>query len=673
MNLIKIENMKTNNIKQLLIFLIFLLLYSCIEENPNLVNAPPQTSSVGLRFINLSSDQKPRVLDLARQIQTQEIPYGEISESMQPPLDSTYLFVFLNNNEEFRKDRKLRYVRNTNYTVLALPSADDSELYRPMDSLIVLFTSLGFQSNNPKSLLKVFNAYPDSTITFTAALGCPSGEKLSTGLRYRTQSLPKEVRSGLVPVSITKDSAGEKISHLYNLFLSSGSQYCLLVMRDVNGDDVVKLLDESNQETYPMMPLDSVTEKYAEVRPINFSKSDVRITIKHGDEEEYDEVVTENQSAQQIGQYEIVGACLTTSLDELQVEISPFTKSTADVSLEVMERYTHIILDTADNDNGRAALSIILEPLFLDYPLSNNAAIRVVHGAERLEGLTLSIGARDNDTTSIGFSAGDKIANELSYTDVQTAIIPAGIAPLTLFTSDQPSKLLFSTLTEFEAGETYILVITNDADGKPQMSMIKDNDINMPIEYLESASFIQIVHLVPGLEKIKTLIDPVLSNADLYYTGSLATVVERKPQTIFFNDRSINFTPESDKRTIIVAAGTKDEIELFHFNTPPLSSGFNFYQRRFINASKEIPELSVKINSEESDFYSLKDLPYGNISNHEQVNLEKKISMFFIDSRTDTTLLRVDDLALIFGKKYIIIFGGSLDEGGYTAVVQQEM
>ena len=665
--------MKQNSKKLIILIFVSIFFYSCIDENPNLVNPPPQTSSVGLRFLNLTSDNKSRVLDLGQNTNSGEVTFGEISESMQPPSDSTYLFVFLSGNEEFRKDRKLRYVRQTNYTVIALPSADNGENYRSMDSLIVLFTSLGFKSNNPKALLKVFNAYPDSTVTFTASLGCPSGEKLVSGLKYRYQSLSKEVRGGLLPVSITKDSAGEKQSHLYNLNVSAGSQYCLFVMRDMNGNDVVKLLDESNQESYPMIALDSVTEKYSEIRPINFSSNDVKINIKHGDDDSFNEVVTENQSANSIGQYEIVGACLTTSLDELSVEIAPTTMSFAYVSLEVMERYTHIILDTADNDNGRAALSIILEPLFLDYSLGDKAAIRVVHGAEKLGGLTLSLGARDNDTTIIGYSAGDKLANELTYTDVQTAIIPAGVAPLTLFTSDQPSELLFSALTEFEPGETYILVITNDLMGEPRISVIKDNDENKPIEFLEPASFIQLVHLVPGLEKIRTVLNPVLSSASLFYSGSLATVAEHKSQTIFLNDLSLNFNPEPDKRTLLVAAGTEDNMEIFHYNTPPLLTGDDFYQRRFVNVSKEIPNISVKINSDTSDFYSLKNLPYGEISNHEQVNLEKKISMFFLDSRTDTTLLRVDDLPLIFGKKYIIIFGGSLESGGYTAVIQQEM
>jgi hypothetical protein len=600
------------------------------------------------------------------------LAYGEISESLQPPSDSTYVFIFLNGNEEFRRDRKLRYVRQTNYTLIALPSADNAENYKTMDSLIVLFTSLGFKSNNPKSLLKVFNAFPDSTISYTASLGCPSGEKLISGLRYRSQSMPKEVRSGVLSVSITMDSAGVKQSHLYNLNLSAGSQYCLFIMRDNNGDDLIKLLDETNQATYPLFPVDSVTEKYSEIRPINFSRSNVDVNIRHGDNDSLVEVITNNLVSMTVGRYETVGACLTTSLDELLVSIHPHTQSSSFVSLEVMERYTYLIFD---NDSGRAKLSIILEPLFLDYSLGDKASIRVVHGAEKLGGLTLSIGARDNDTTSIGYSSGDKLANGLSYTDVQTAVIPSGIAPLTLFTADQPANLLFSTLTEFEPGENYILVITNDSVGNPQLSVINENEENKPIEFLEPASFIQMVHLVPGMEKLTTILNPVLSNATLYYTGSLATVASLSQQTLFLNDQTLDFTPDLEKRTLIVAAGEKDDMEIFLYNTPPLlTDRERFYQRRFVNASKEIPALSVKINSDTSDFYAVaKDLPYGAISNYEQVNLEKKISMYFMDSRTDTTLLRVDDLPLIFGKKYIIIFGGSLEEGGYTAVVQQEM
>ena len=659
--------------KTSLILLLIIFLTACIEENPNLVNPPPQTATVGLRFYNLASDEKTRILDLGRELQTDEIPFGVMSKSLQPPKDSTYLYVMLNGNEEFRKDRKIRYVPNTNYTVIALPSADGSSDYKPMDSLVVLFSSLGFKSNNPKALLKVFNAYPDSSVTYTAALGCPSGTKLVTGLKYRSQSLPEEVRSGILPVSVTKDSAGEKESHLYNLPLDAGMQYCLMIIRNQQGNDEILLYNEMTEETDPLIKVDSVTEKFTEIRPISFSRNldPLNVTIQHGEEDV--EIIKENMPNLYVGEYTEVGACLTTSLDEVISSIGPQKKSSADVSLEVMERYTYLILDTADTEEGRAALSMILEPLFFDNPLGDDCAIRVVHGAEKLDGLTLSIGARDNDTASIGYSAGDKLASGLLYSEVETTIIPAGVAPLTLFTSSQPAELLFSTLTEFEPGENYLIVITNDAQGNPRMSIINENDENVPVEYMEEGAFIQAVHFVPGLDKIDFRLEPNLTDATIYYTGSIASVVDIKQQTLYLNDNTLNFTPDLDNRTLVVAAGTKDEMDIFHFNESPLSTSSDFYQRRFVNACKEVPEISVKVNSDTTDFYALENLDYGSISPKDQIHLEKKVSLFFLDSRTDTTLLRVDDLPLIFGKKYIIIFGGSLDEGGYTAVVQQEM
>lgn len=648
---------------------IMLFLVSCIDENPYLVNPPPQTASVGIRFLNLSSDQKPRILDLAGELQTENIAYGEISESMTPPLDSTYLYVFLNGNEEFRKDRKQYYIRQTNYTVIALPSADGGVNYKPIDSLVVFSTWLGFKYNNPKALLKVFNAYPDSIIKYTAALGCPNGTKLVTDLGYRSQSLSKEVRSGLLSVSLTRDSAGEKVSHLYNLPLDAGSQYCLLIARGLNGDESILLLDESNKETNPLNVMDSVSEKYSEIRPINFSESPISLRIAHGTDTE---TIYDNLPKLEVGDYKTIGACLTTDKDELVVSIGPTDMSSTSVSLEVMERYTAIILDTADTENGRAAFSLILEPLFLDNPLGNNCAIRIVHGAEQLGGLTLSLGARDNDTVDIGYSAGDKLASELIYREVQTSIIPSGIAPLTLFTSIQPATLLFSTLTQFEAGETYIIVITNDPQGNPRISIIEDNEVDKPIEYLQKSSFVQMVHLVPGLDKINLVLEPNLTDATVYYTGSLATVVNPQASTIILNGQTLDFTPDTERKTLIVAAGTNENMEILYFNTYPLATGEKDYHRRFVNASIEIPKLSVKVNSEDAESYALIDLPYGDISLPYPENVERKISLFFIDSNADTTLLRADDLKLIFGKKYIIIFGGSLEDGGYTAVIHQE-
>ncbi len=81
--------------------MLVLMAWSCADENPNLVNPPPQSAFINIRFYNLAGDGMGRVLDLEGEYKTAEVPVRNISTSFNPPTDSSFLKVRAKGIEEY--------------------------------------------------------------------------------------------------------------------------------------------------------------------------------------------------------------------------------------------------------------------------------------------------------------------------------------------------------------------------------------------------------------------------------------------------------------------------------------------------------------------------------------------------------------------------------------------
>lgn len=638
------------------------------EENPNLVNPPSQTESVRVRLLNLAGDKLPRALLIDWKTQTSETPFGSASSTVKPYIDSTFPLILLAGNKDFQSTIKTKFVRSTNYTFIALPSAKGNSNFRNVDTVITLTTLTGILETNRTAFIQLFNANNDTTVIYSMTLGCPNGIPLAQNISYRMASPLVEIRTDSVAVSLIRIQYGiPEIIGLYRLNIVKNGQYALIVQRNSLEQEELWILDMKKEFSDAFLKLNPVAERTSNIRVINFSNENVNV-IK-----EPNEVIANNIRSNFIGKYTTVNSCLSELSDSISTYLDDKKISSTSLSLDVLQNYTYLVFDSA---NKSANMSIIAEPVRMNESLNNRAIIRVVHAWSDRQSLTISLGARDDQNSSFGYVSGDVLATNLSYGNIsEPVLINSGSAPITIFTATQPAQLIYCLNTYFEPNKSYLLILANIKEGSSiynKVSLIEEFDTEKQIQFLEEGVFTQFIHLTPGVENVQLSISESLTNSKVFYSGSLATVLTKGEHIVNVNGFTKNINAEVGKRLMIIAAGNKDNIDILEISNPPLQNSNNYYNRRIINASKEIPSITVRIDSD-SGFIAAEWLDYGTASQPQQVYLERKISLFFMHPQDfKKTYFTLPDLGLSFNKSYSIIFGGDSLINGFTATVQQE-
>lgn len=671
--------------------LLFLMIFavSCIDENENLVNPPSQAETIYIRLINYTSDGKSRVLRMEDGMETSETAAGSVSEAIHPPTDSSFISIIQGGSQDYKTENRVRFARGITYTYFALPTPDGAPVERAYDTLISLTTSTTIPDNSVFAYLKLFNAYPDSTVTFSLRMGCPNGSTIFSNVNYRKSSLMQSVRSGTVGMSLVMHELGTEVPlGLFRFDLDKRAQYAFIVARGQDGEPELRVLTQADYTTNAIAPAEFVTERTTLIRAVNFSDSPIDVAKLP------DEVIAQGLPSNNIGEYVEVSACGSQYQDSILATLSPSsaTASLGRVSLEVLRRYTVLVFDTPE---GTADNMMIFEPLDLEIDQGDNALVRVIHASQEREGVTVSLGARPDMEQDLKFSSGEILANKIHYGNISEAVLlKPGPAPIAIFTSFEPRQLLFCAFTELEPGKRYFLVLTNNEAGEDKIALIEDDAEDLPseqISFLEQGVFTEVVNAVSGVPKVSLSLDnskgiKQLENSELFFTESLATIVSEGENTIVVNGIQKKFNVAKDKRALIIATGTGEETEILTFINAPLGADLFNLRRRFINASKDPNYLTVKLNSNDTAVVPAASyIEYGSYSPPETVTLEQKASIFFIDAeldeqvrndpdedvRTSSTVLRIDDISMPFGKNYSIIFTGDPDNG-YAAIIQQE-
>lgn len=677
-------------------FIILVLLLSCAEENPDLVTPPPQSETVKVRFFNLAGDGNQRVLSLENQLDTPEIPYGNISQGYQPPSDSTFIIIKNNGNIEYPDSLKKRrkFSRNLNYTFIALPSAENEPDDNPVDTVMSIISSSIIRDDDPYAYIKLFNASPNSDVKYTMTLGCPNGEILAASVRYRRSSVSKQVRTGKVPVSILRiDSVSSESIGLFELDLSARDQKVVFITGPGTSPGDVFVLDQMDITIDALEQAAYIDDSnlLTGIRAISFSDEPLDIIKEPG------EIIAQQIQPMTVGEYADVIACSSQYADSVSVYLNGDTASTYKISLEVLDRYSFLVFD---NETETAANTFMVEPLRLLEELDGRSLIRVVHADYTNEAIDISLGARtvagkyiDESDSLRNYRAGEEIAGKIYYGDMSNyKILPSGYAPITIFSSTKPIKLLHSAIFDLEPDTKYIMVVMHDKSSREmKVSMIKDYDADETVDYtgsktvefLDEGIFATFVNATAGLSQAKISIDPgigdnILKDAILPFTGSLATVLPAGSHSLNMAGVTKNYNVETGNRILAFSAGTQAEIEIFTIIEEPMNPTPFDYRRRFINAAPEYQTIGLK-ETEVDSINPFLWVDYGQATDPPQaVTLDRKFSLFFTNQNNEI-ISRAADLNLPFNKAYSIIFAGHSKyydgkdpEKAYSAIIQQE-
>jgi hypothetical protein len=625
------------------------ILFSCAEEDPNLVNPPSPSETVRIRFFNYASDLNPRRLALDEK-QSPETPWKTLSPAIIPPLtDSVTLSTILNGEIEYTDSTKLKIWRDTRYIAFALPKPNSPN---PVDTLVVSITAFAPVSDTNNCYISLINIHNEPDTKYSVVVGCPNGNAAFPAVKYMDKSVEREVPSGNYPVSIIKiDTSGERTSlGLFDLHLHRGSDYLFVIMGDIPED--IKLIDRRNDGPDAITQVDLINATVAKIRTINFSTTEISAEKTPGD------LFLPSLSAYSISDYRDVSACTSDFLDSIVVNSNGEYASSAQIALVVNSYYTLLVFDAQGNSASKSLVLPNLEKL--EYP-PNHAAVRVVNMAENFEAFSMSLGARDDLESIRGYRSGEQLATNLEYGKVsgQTFVL-AGRAPISIFSATSPQRLLHSYIGNFEAGKDYLVVVTSD-NNDIKLSIIEEEEINEQISNLPEGEYAQFALFTPSLDSTNITVDNILTRAKLYYSTSFATVLPRGTININAGGASLTFNTEKDYRDLVVLAGTETEPDFIHIHTKKMAYNSGLFNRRFINAAKDVPLVTIYDNDVLQDTNIrpvVVDLPYGKTSDPQSVFLERKFSYFFFDKTGGELLLQVNDIFMSFGKNYSIIFGG---------------
>jgi hypothetical protein len=662
--------MKIRKILSVLFIASFII--SCNEENPALVNPPSKAETVWVRFINLGVDQKPKKL-VFEGSNFSETEYSKLSKAERPKADSAMLKVFSGDILEYAPppEQQVKFLRNTNYTFIGLSS---KPAVNKIDTLIALRTSAALPDDPANSLVKFCNAFHDTNVRYSIRMGCPNGEQIFSPLLYTQYSLiPQTMLSGSFSISLVKTKINDPLyfsSNLYQLNLNPSKQYALIVTKDIDGNEKLLLLDENETIQNQLIEVAKINDidKKTEIRTINLSSSRIDVSKDF-------EIINTNLNSMFIDNYQQIEVCNTTYKELIITSVNGITKPYPTLpgdesnmaSLEVGQKYSLVIFDVEKGDAGK---SLLIEPIKSSAATQGKAVVRVVNAAKNNEAVTVSLGARKGVGDAI--ITGTILADTITFGNTsKPCIIDGGIAPICVFTSSQPSKLLYPARGQLENDKTYLLIIFNDENGNIAVTLIEDSDEGINVKKLDKGVFLQLVNAYRGAKKVEFTINPpsgkpILDKSQISYFNDIATVIEEGTHIISVpGSTPYTFEAKLDYRLLIVISGL-DNISTQIFLNPeePVSQVINGYLRyRFINAS-DIKNLKMKEQDADTTKYIMfndsKDyLLFTEFSDYmPRVNKDIDITYYFYDENISSYILRLNGVPLVTNKSYSIIITG---------------
>lgn len=656
--------------------LLSIILISCADENPDLVSPPSQAETMYIRFLNFSVDKKDRYILMDDSLKTDITPFGQSSAAIHPPSDSSFVTLMQGSQKDWKSKQRDLYTRNGVYTYVALSPPWGS----PADTLEVKTVTIStfLKKDDIRARIKVLNAYPDSTSTFSINWGCPNGNALVSNAAYKSTSPNKEVDPGEYALSIThnKKEGTNNFLGTYKVDLDTTKQYCIVIHDDGTKNPTIKLLHQDDQSLNAMRPMELINSTTTSIRSVNLTSKDIYFRKNS------EEWIANPLGANTIGAYEDIQACGSIYPDTLWAMDNPTADTSANVlsSLEVLRKYTLLAYDDDKTDFGYNVR--IVKPAKIYESLGTRSLIRVFHAASNYENLMITIGARTNNDLPNNYESGVSLAPDIAYSEMSEPIlVQSGQLPLIIFTSEDREKLLYNTLENVEEGKSYLLIISNHPDDNLKLTLVEDETELEPVQYSEKGVLALIINAMHTEDFKLFSMAPVLEDAKLYYEQSIATVIPAGNHDLEFkNSATLNYNAVLDENLLLIGYTSEQEDRAVYYSNPSLGAGLSDYKRRVINLSSTYSEVYIHDGDvHDPPLVAQYQVPSDVLTFYKE---RKKSIAFAIDNTTHEefeydTLYKFDN-EFSFGKNYTIIFtADSLDtEDGKvyksTAILQQE-
>ena len=286
----------------------------------------------------------------------------------------------------------------------------------------------------------------------------------------------------------------------------------------------------------------------------------------------------------------------------------------------------------------------------------------------------VSTSTRSSSTADNGLQPAITLAQMLMPRAVSPAVaIDPGVVPLTITSETTPTQLLRASNVTLQPDRSYDLML-HDKLGELQVAVIEQESASVPVELVTEAALVTFVHGAAERNIIDVQLGSVLKGGRLYYGNSISTCVEQLDNAYSIDGLTGQLSLRNADRTLVVFGQPNGSSQVLQYRTLPLLPAPGRTIRRVVNATRDVAELTVSIDSIASSETSealARALPIGQVSEPMVSTQDRRGTYFFFDNRTRERIYTLPVRLATLGNNFTLVVLGEKAKG-YDVIVIQE-
>jgi hypothetical protein len=640
------------------------LLTGCAQEDDSIVNPVPGRRRITMRLFNFVPDAQQRRLVMEEGFASADVPMFGFSDTVQSPGDSTLIKIVRGQEQEFLSPRRVPFIPNTSYNLYAVSGPANPGRF---DTVLIS------NANTPGSALgyaqvRIVNMHADPARSYELRLGCPSGNPvLSMPTAFRQTSQFREVFPGNTVFSLVEYRNGQAtVLGTFETTLRERRTYSL-VIHEAESGAVPELLfiEESDLSSAAQRPFSLVSSRTADVRVINLSSDNVDVEMP-----DLGTNLAKGLSERRIGDRVAVTTCEQQRADRIEVRFASGARLADSASLVVRNLFSVIVADSGSS--GQAIVApMIQRPLGSD----GKAVIRVIHASASTANVRVSTSTRSSSTSVSGIQPAVTLAQKLGRRGISGAIaVEPGQVPLTITSETTPTALLRTSTLSVQPDRSYDLIL-HDKLGELRVAVVEQESSARPADLITDAALLTFVHGAPGRDAVPVRLGSAISAGRLNYGGTLTTCLEQLDNAYSIDGLSGQLEMRNADRTLVVYGLPNNAPTVLQYRTLPLLPAAGRSIRRVVNATRDVPRLTVSVDSiavEETSEALARNLPMGEISEPMVTTQDRRGTYYFFNAESREKMYTLPVRLATLGNNFTLVVVGEKTKG-YDVIVIQEL
>lgn len=639
-------------------------LIGCASEDMSIVDPAPGSRRILARLFNVITDGAPRKLVLEQGFESADVPSLSFSDTVRSPGDSSFISIMSNGVQEFRSNRRVTFIQNSVYSIYAVPKRGNPDVF---DTIMITNANAAL-TTLPVAQVRVVNLIPDTGRVFDVRLGCPNGASIfPTPVAFRQASMYREIYPGIAVFSVIDGHSGvPSVVGTFECELGERRAYSILIYRTATSEEPrFTVIEETDLSRNADRPFPKILTRTADIRVANLSTQPVSVALPLGGQ-----TIAQGLGSYQLSSISQIPTCEQQRADVIEATFGSGSVVADSTSLNVRGKYTVYAVDSA----SRGTL-VIAPTIQRPFGATGKAVVRVVHAAPSSKPVTISCGARTGIGATGGINTGVTIARNIAFDRVATAIaLDPGQVPLTVTTASTPTNVLRVASVSLRADASYDLVVC-DRNGSIDLVLVEQQDASVPLTPLDEATLVTLVHGRADQSPSTVALGNVLAGGRLFYGNSITSSIIPSSPVCSIDGVSANLDVKLGYRTLAIYSEAGGTPQILQFTNLPLTPQSGYTKRRVINATRDVPTISVCVDSipgiSGDGDHLAHSVKAGTCSDVVISQQYRRGTFFFYDTETRAKIYTLPVQLATLGNNFTLIVVGN-KERGYEVIVSQE-